>query len=86
MEIRRRHCYRYRSVASMIRQLLASPAGRLSVRRALFALSVLASLGCCIASLSMDRDIKPGAVTVLGTAIASTAAAAGLGRFAEGKA
>lgn len=69
----------------MIRQLLSSPAGRLSARRALFALAVSVSLGCAVASIWLDRDIKPGAVTVLGTAIASTAAAAGLGRFAEGK-
>lgn len=68
----------------MIRALLSSPAGRLSVRRALFALSVLASLGCSIASIAMDRNIQPGAVSVLATALASTAAAAGLGRFAEG--
>lgn len=69
----------------MIRQLLASPAGRLSARRALFALSVVVSLGCSIASVLLDRNIQPGAVSVLATAIASTAAAAGLGRFAESK-
>ena len=70
----------------MIRQFLSSPAGRLSARRALFAVSVMVSLGCAVASLAMDRNIHPGAVTVLGTALASTAAAAGLGRFAESKA
>ena len=59
----------------MIRQLFSSPAGRLSARRALFALSVSVSLGCAVASICLARDIKPGAVTVLGTAIAFTAAA-----------
>jgi MFS-type transporter involved in bile tolerance (Atg22 family) len=67
----------------MIRALLSSPAGRLSVRRTLFAVSVIASLGCAIASVVLDRNIQPGTVSVLATALASTAAAAGLGRFAE---
>jgi len=69
----------------MIRAFLASPSGRLSVRRAMFAAALLVSLGCGVASLILDRDIRPGAVSVLASAVAATAAAAGLGRFAEAK-
>jgi hypothetical protein len=55
------------------------------MRRALFAAAVLVSLGCGIASIVLDRDIHPGAVSVLASSVAATAAAAGLGRFAEAK-
>lgn len=64
-------------------QLLRSPSGRLSMRRALFALSVLTACGCAVASVALKGDIGPGAVSVLSSTVAATAAAAGLGRFAE---
>lgn len=62
---------------------LRSPSGRLSVRRALFAVAVLTSCGCAVASVVLGRDVGPGAVSVLASTTAATAAAAGLGRFAE---
>ena len=60
-----------------------SPSGRLSMRRALFAVSVFSSCGCAIASVVMRADVGPGAVSVLASTVAATATAAGLGRFAE---
>jgi len=62
---------------------LRSPSGRLSMRRALFALSVLSACGCAIASVIMRSDVGPGAVSVLSSTVAATAAAAAAGRFAE---
>lgn len=67
----------------MIRQILSSPSGRLSARRLLFGLAVLTSCGCAVASVALGRDVGPGAVSVLASTTAATAAAAGLGRFAE---
>lgn len=67
----------------MIRQFLSSPSGRLSVRRMLFAISVLTSCGIAITSIALDRDVGTGAVSVLASTVAATAAAAGIGRFAE---
>jgi hypothetical protein len=64
-------------------QFLRSPSGRLSIRRALFALSVLTSCGCAVASMVLKFDIGPGAVSVLASTTAATAAATGLGRFTE---
>lgn len=64
-------------------QLLRSPSGRLSMRRALFAMAVLTACGCAVASVVLRGDIGPGAVSVLSSTVAATAAAAGLGRFAE---
>lgn len=64
-------------------QVLRSPSGRVSMRRALFAVAVLTSCGCSILSLILKQDIGPGAVTVLSSTVAATAAAAGIGRFAE---
>lgn len=64
-------------------QLLRSPSGRLSMRRALFAVAVVTACGCAAASLALKHDIGPGAVSVLSSTVAATAAAAGLGRFAE---
>ena len=61
----------------------ASPSGRRSMRRALFALAVVVALVCAVLSVVMSRDIQPGAVSVLATAIAATATAATAGRFAE---
>lgn len=62
---------------------LRSPSGRLSARRLLFALAVVTSCGCAVASVILNRDVGPGAVSVLASTTAATAAAAGLGRFAE---
>lgn len=67
----------------MIRQMLSSPSGRLSSRRALFSLAVVVALGCAVAAVALDHEIKPGVVSVLASTTAATAAAAGLGRFAE---
>jgi hypothetical protein len=67
----------------MIRQFFSSPAGRLSIRRMLFALSVVTSCGVAVASIVLGRDVGTGAVSVLASTVAATAAAAGLGRFAE---
>ena len=64
-------------------QLLRSPSGRLSIRRALFAVAVVTACGCSTASVLLKGDIGPGAVSVLSSTVAATAAAAGLGRFAE---
>lgn len=64
-------------------KLLRSPSGRLSMRRALFALAVATACGCAVASVALQGDIGPGAVSVLSSTVAATAAAAGLGRFAE---
>lgn len=67
----------------MIGHFLSSPSGRPSIRRALFAVAVLTSCGCAIASVALNREVGPGAVSVLASTTAATAAAAGLGRFAE---
>lgn len=53
------------------------------MRRALFALVVVVAISCAALSVVLDRDIRPGAVSVLATAIAATATAATAGRFAE---
>lgn len=53
------------------------------MRRALFALAVVVALSCAALSVALDRDIRPGAVSVLATTIAATATAATAGRFAE---
>jgi len=62
---------------------LDSPSGRKSSRRALYALAVVVGCSCVLASVALDRDIQPGAVTVLSMLVASTAAGAVVGRFAE---
>lgn len=64
-------------------QLIRSPSGRISMRRALFAVAVFTACGCSVASVLLKHDIGPGAVSVLSSTVAATAAAAGLGRFAE---
>jgi len=64
-------------------QFFRSPSGRLSIRRGLFALSVVTACGCAVASVLLKGDIGQGAVSVLTSTVAATAAAAGLGRFAE---
>lgn len=67
----------------MISQIFSAPSGRLSTRRILFAISVLTSCGVAIASIILDRNVGAGAVSVLASTVAATAAAAGIGRFAE---
>lgn len=63
--------------------LFESPSGRTSMRRALFALSVGSACGCAVAAVALDHDVRPGVVSVLASTVAFTAAAAGIGRFAE---
>lgn len=62
---------------------LDSPSGRKSSRRALYALAVAVGCACVLVAVALDRDIRPGVVTVLGTLIASTATSVVVGRFAE---
>ena len=62
---------------------LASPSGRKSIRRLLFALAICVALSCVVLAVSLDRDIKPGVVAVIASVLTVTATAVTAGRFAE---
>lgn len=66
-----------------MKEFFHSPSGRPSMRRALYAISVLVCSACCGFSVANGRDIQPGVVSVLIGLLASTATAALGGRLAE---
>ena len=73
------------TILTWLGKAFSEPDGSPSSRRILFAIAVAYALGLATAALSFTRTLTPEIVSVLETCIWATAAALGVGKFAEGR-
>lgn len=74
---------RLETVTNWLNELFSEPDGTPSSRRVCFAIVLAFVLGLVTAALFIQRALSPESVDLLKTALYTTAAALGIGKFAE---